>query len=123
MDLQAVASSGGSDTAYAARAVQTVLRIDQTDFTMHIVSLLLAYSISMRNNYKTDKLVDKEEREIKTRCVVTPGGAFPFGADIVKALKDISNYFGSSPQQKEDYKAIKKGAVLPTQNIKSPSET
>ncbi len=54
---------------------------------------------------------------------MTPGGAFPFGADIVKALKDISNYFGSSPQQKEDYKAIKKGAVLPTQNIKSPSET
>ncbi len=66
LDLQAVASSGGSDTANAARAVQTVLGINQTECTMHIVSLLLVYSIGMHKNYKTDKCVDKEGREIKT---------------------------------------------------------
>ncbi len=39
------------------------------------------------------------------------------------ALRDIANYFGSSPQCKDDLETIKKGAMLLLQNIKSPGET
>jgi len=77
IDLQAVASGGGSDTANAAQAVQNVLGIEQNDCTMHIVSLLLSYSIGMRDNYKTEKTVDKMGKEMKIQYIVTPGGAFP----------------------------------------------
>ncbi len=123
IDLQAIASGGGSDTANAARAVQNVLGIEQNDCTMHIVSLLLLYSIGMRENYKTEKTVDKMGKEMKIRYIVTPGGAFPFGSKIIKALRDIANYFGSSLQLRDDLETIKNGAMLPLQNIKSPGET
>ncbi len=65
IDLQAVASGGGRDTANAAQAFQTVLGIEQNDYTMHIVSLLLSYSIGMRENYKTEKTVNKMGKEMK----------------------------------------------------------
>ncbi len=123
IDLQAVASSGASDTANAARAVQSVLGIDQSDCTMHVISLLLSYTLGMRENYKTDKSIDKEGKEVKVRYIVTPGGPFAFGSEIIKVLKDIANYFGSSPQRKDEYETIKKRALLPIQHIKSPGET
>ena len=77
----------------------------------------------MRENYKTENTVDKMGREMKIWYIVTPGGSFPFGSEIVKALRDIANYFGSSLQHEDDLETIKKGAMLPLQNIKSPGET
>ncbi len=123
VDLRVVASGGASDTANAARGVQSVLGVEQDDCSMHVISLLLAYSIGMKENYKTDKVITKDGKEVKTRTIITPGGAFLFGCNTCKKLKDLANYFGSSPLRKEEFEKIKKGALLPMQSIKNPGET
>ncbi len=123
VNLHTMASGGASDTAYADQGVISSIGIEQDDCSMHIVSLLLAYSIGMKENYKTETIVTKDGKEVKTRMVVTPGGAFPFGANTCKKLKDLANYFSSSSLRKEEFKSIKKGALLPLQSIKNPGET
>lgn len=123
INLQAVMSSGASNTANTARAFQSFLGIDQSNCMMHVVSLLMSYTIRMRENYMTNKSVEKDGKEVKVTYIVTPGGAFSFGAEMTKVLKEVATYFGSSPQCKEDYEGIKKGVMLPAQNIKSPGET
>lgn len=127
IDLQAVASGGASDTANAARAVQSVLGINQNNCTMHVVSLVLSYVIGMRENYKTEKSVDKMGNKTKVQLITSPGGAFPFGAKIIQSLKEIANYFSKLPQCKEDFKKTKKGALLEychtSHSSKQPSST
>ncbi len=118
-----MASGGASDTANAARGVQSILGVEQDDCSMHAISLLLAYSIGMKENYKTDKIITKDRKEVKTRIIITPGGAFPFGSNTCKKLKDLVNYFGSSPLRKEELDKIKKGSLLPMQSIKNPGKT
>ncbi len=54
----------------------------------------------MKENYKTEKEVTKDGKEIKTKIVVTPGGAFPFGAITCEKLRRLANYFSSSPLRK-----------------------
>lgn len=56
INLHTVASGGVSDTANAAQGVQSALGVEQDNCSMHIVSLLLAYSIRMKENYKTEKM-------------------------------------------------------------------
>lgn len=123
VNLRSVASGGASDTANAARGVQSVLGVEQDDCSMHVVSLLLAYTIGMKENYRTEKVTTKDGEEVKAKVVVTPGGAFPFGAEICKKLKDFATYFGSSPLRKEEFESTKRGALLPMQGIKNPGET
>lgn len=68
---------------------------------LHIVSLLMACSIGMKENCKTKKVVIEDGKEVKTRIAITPGSVFPFGVNICKKLKDLADYFGHSPLQKE----------------------
>ncbi len=123
IDLPNSAKGGGSDTASAARAVQSVLNVEQDDCTMHVVSLILAYTIGMNENYQTTTKIDNDGKKVKIRCIVTPGGPFPFGAETCKFLRDLSNSFSSSPIRKEEFQKLKKSFILPMQTIKNPGET
>ncbi len=92
-----MASGGASDTANAPRGVQSVLGVEQDDCSMHVISLLLAYSIGMKENYKTNKVITKDGKEVKTRTIITPGGAFPFGSNTAERLRTLQTTLEAHP--------------------------
>lgn len=97
VDIYTVASGGARDTANADWGVQSVIGVEQGNCTMHVISLLLAYSIGMKENYKTEKFATAEGKEVNAKVAITLGGVFLFRDEICKKLKDLSNYFVSSP--------------------------
>jgi hypothetical protein len=86
-----------SDTTSAARAVSHFIDgSEQVDCEMHILNLVLLYGIGLRDNVKTQKVIGEDGVERKVQDVVTSGGAFPRGSQIIQSLRSICKYFGTS---------------------------
>lgn len=115
--------SAGSDTANAARAVSTYLDADQEDCEMHIVSLVLGYAFGAKENYKTDKVVNEDQTITSIKRIVTPGGPFKKGMELIKNLKDLVNYFDASGARKDELQKVKVDFDLPILKLKNPGDT
>ena len=63
---------------------------------MHILNLVLLYGIGLRDNVKTQKVMGEDGIERKVQDIVTRGGAFPRGSQIIQCLRSIFKYFGTS---------------------------
>ncbi len=54
VDICVVGTAGGSDTNALARKVSQPFGTDQDDCSMHIFSLILLYTLGLRENMKTE---------------------------------------------------------------------
>ncbi|KAG1704526.1 hypothetical protein DVH05_005456 [Phytophthora capsici] len=82
-----------SDTAPAAKKISK--EFDTTlasDCVMHVLNLCILYGLGLRDNWKMKK-PEGDESGKKRRTIVTPGGAFPKGASLVKKVRKLNNYF------------------------------
>jgi hypothetical protein len=104
-----------SDTASAARAVSGhVEDMDQVDCEMHVVNLALLYAIGLRENVKNVTYVDNIGTKRRVRTIVTPGGAFPEGLEVIQKLRNLAKYFGTGQRKqrlvdKQDFYDIPHG--------------
>jgi hypothetical protein len=89
-----------SDTTAAARSVSNFIDgSEQVDCEMHILNLILLYGIGLRDNVKTHKVTGEDGIERKLPQVVTGGGAFSSGLQVIQALRKICKYFGTAQRQ------------------------
>ncbi len=68
VDIRVVDTPGGSDTTASARNVSQLLGTDQDDCSMHIFSLIMLYSLGLRENTNA---IDGEGSAKKAREVIT----------------------------------------------------
>ena len=89
-----------SDTTAAARSVSNYIDgSEQVDCEMHILNLILLYGIGLRDHVKTQKVMGEDGIERKVQHVVTSGGEFPRGLEVIQALRKICKYFGTAQRQ------------------------
>ena len=72
---------------------------------MHVTSLIITYTVGIKENTRTRKEI-RDGKEIKVTEIVTPGGALPDGARIIKTLRSFVNFWTASPQRKDKLRKI-----------------
>ena len=98
---------------------------------MHKSSLALAYGIGFKENTKQEYERDsngnvrlnKDEKVIKKAVVITPGGAFPEGLEMLLKFAALVNHFDKSGQKKSDLSDICKTNDHPEFMLKNPAKT
>ncbi|KAG1683342.1 hypothetical protein DVH05_015074 [Phytophthora capsici] len=101
-----------SDTTGSARNVgDHFSSTDQVDCLMHLLSLCILNAVGLKENTRNDG-----------QEIVTPGGGFRKGYDVIKKLRDIATFF-NSPQRLQKLKDIKKLYNLPSTDIKVDAKT
>ena len=80
---------------------------------MHVVNLAISYTLGVKENTKTHKVVLERKKE-KVTEIVTPGGAFPDSGRILKTGRKIINFFTGSPQRKDKLNKVIAAYDLPT---------
>jgi hypothetical protein len=103
-----------SDTTSAARAVsQYIDDIEQVDCEMHLVNLAILYALGLRENVKTIVTTSESGEHKKEKIIITPGGSFVEGFDLIKKLRQLAKYFGTG-QRKQKLMDIQERYALPT---------
>ncbi|OWZ01430.1 hypothetical protein PHMEG_00027181 [Phytophthora megakarya] len=103
LDIKKTVKFTVSDTAASARKVSRQFDSTlQTDCIMHALSLCLGYGIGLKENTKNKK-------------VVTEGGEFKEGGRVIRKLRALNLYFGStkSPQRIARLKEVQRLFKLP----------
>ncbi|EGZ24662.1 hypothetical protein PHYSODRAFT_325756 [Phytophthora sojae] len=106
-----------SDTAPGARKISRQFDSTlQTDSAMHALNLCIGYGIGLKENVRNEyKNNPKSEAYVQTRTVVTKGGAFPEGGNVIRKLRALNNFFASSksPERVARLKDVQKFHKLP----------
>ena len=151
IDLKTEAGNVSSDTTASAHNVAGFLDAVQNDCNLHVISLILLYSLGWNENTKTvtgtDESVSAHARnfrfqptlpltyfiplshissqgkKIKVTHIVTPGGAFPDGLRIVREARNQVNYFGGSCQRAERLEKDRTALDLPAIALQNFPET
>jgi len=122
ISLKGSISHIGSDTTPSAKNVAKVLESEQDDCEMHVVNLVIAYALGIKENTRSqDEIVDGAIKRVHK--IVTPGGEFKQGMAIIKAGRAIVNFFGSSPQRKHKLEAIRELYGLPSIQLTNYPDT
>jgi len=97
LDVNRMARFTISDTAAAARKISREFDSKlQTDCAMRALNLCIGYGIGLKENVRNVYVLDPEtEVYVKTRRVVTEGGAFPEGGVVIRKLRALNSYFKS----------------------------
>ena len=123
IDVKAEVSNVASDTTPSATNVADYLGTDQDNCNMHILSLILGYSLGVKENTKTVKVTGDNGTVHKETSIVTKGGPFREGKRIVKVAKKVVNYFGGSPQREKGLIDIRKQFTYPSITLQNPADT
>ena len=100
VSLKKIACHVASDSTGSAANVAGNLDAQQNDCEMHVVSLALGYATGVKENQRmTTEVVGGKETKVIT--IVTPGGEFKDGGRMVKASRNIVNFFGQSSKRNE----------------------
>ena len=119
IDLKKEVGCVASDTCPSAANVAGNLNGNQSDCEMHAVSLSLGYTMGVKENQRTNTVVDEEGETKKVISIVTPGGAFPDGERLVTVSKKVVQFFVKSPQRKDTLNTIVIGMDLPKIALKN----
>ena len=90
---------------------------------MHVVNLSMGYGLGVKENKKTVKVTDEQGDVKKVQSIVTPGGAFPEGARLVKISRTCVNYFAKSPRRKDKLENQRIAMDLPKIALQNFPET
>lgn len=123
IDISTDVANVVSDTTKSAANVAAKLGKDQEDCAMHVLSLVLGYSLGVKENTKTERIAGANGTVQKTKTIVTKGGPFTEGMAIVKSSKSVVNYFGGSPQREEALDKCREHFTYPTITLVNPAET
>jgi len=123
LEVMELVSNVTSDTTASAANVAGLLGADQDDCEFHVLSLILAYSAGAKDNTRTTTTVDENNNKVKTRSIVTKGGAFPEGKEAILASKGLVSYFTKSPQRQTELGKIRAQFTLPAIKLSNPPDT
>ena len=114
----------GSDTTMSAQNVHTHLEALQENCKMHSSSLAYGYGVGFKENTKTTSVKNPVTGKIKKVIeVMTPGGPFLEGLQMINSFVAIVNYFVRSGQKKKDLATICEQHGLPIIALKNPCKT
>ena len=101
------------------------LGLEQDDCEMHVVQLLIGYTLDVKENTKTELRTDYSITGGKKKVtqIITLGGEFSNGHRIMTNAKEIGNFFKKSGQRKEDLDDAHKFLTYPTIATKNPADT
>ena len=90
------------------------LGLEQADCEMHILSLLIAYVLGVKENTQTTWVPDVSMTGGKKKVtqVVTPGGEFSEERRIMTVGKEIGNFWTKSGQRKQDLQDARAFLIL-----------
>jgi hypothetical protein len=114
VDITSMAKWVMSDTVASTRSVANHFEdSDQEDCSMHILNLCIGYGIGMKENVRTTKTTDPTTgATTSVKSFVTDGGALPQGADVIRKLRALNNYF-CTPKRREKLALIQDAHSLP----------
>ena len=112
----------GSDTTPLSRNVSYHLDAIQGDCEMHSSQLALAYGIGYKENTRTKSVVVDGKVE-KVTDILTPGGPFPQGLELLLSFAAIVNHFDKSGQKKKELHDLCVLHDLPIVALKNPAKT
>jgi len=100
-DIRAMAKWTMSDTTPSARMVTSFYEdSQQEDCSMHILYLCISYGIGLKEN-------------IRTRKVPDGSGPLPEGAEVIRKIRALNNYF-STPKHLDQLRKIQEAHGLPS---------
>jgi hypothetical protein len=80
---------------------------------MHVLNLCIGYGIGLKENMKTKRTVDPITGTTTTvKEAVSEGGPLPEGADVIRKLRSLNNYF-CTPKRREKLARIQDAHALP----------
>ena len=89
---------------------------------MHVVNLVIEYTLGIKENNKTHKrVVDGKMQKVKE--IVTPGREFTDGLRVIKSGRLICNFFTRSPQRKKKLEDVVECHDLPSIMVKNYPDT
>ncbi|KAL3662394.1 hypothetical protein V7S43_012721 [Phytophthora oleae] len=83
---------------------------------MHALNLCIGYGVGLKENMRSMQEIDpKTKCGVKRSVVVTQGGEFQEGAQVIRKLRALNKYFASSksPQRIDGLKQVQKFHKLP----------
>lgn len=97
VDLPSMMKFTVSDTTTSARVVaKHFAGAQQEDCCMHLLNLCINYGIELKENKTAVEIYDKDTKTCtKVKKIVTPSGALPEGASVIRKLRALNNLFSN----------------------------
>ncbi|KAJ8519120.1 hypothetical protein ON010_g18113 [Phytophthora cinnamomi] len=117
LDVETTVKCTISDTAPAARNVSRQFDTTlQTDCAMHCLNLCIGYGVGLKENTQSQTYkCPKTKVMMKRQIIVTVGGEFREGSNVIRKLRELNKYFTSSlaVQRQHALTKVQKSCGLP----------
>jgi hypothetical protein len=131
-DFSKIARTVVSDTTNAATKVAEYFSEDaeQVNCEMHQLNTAMKYGFGLLENTRSSIFLDANNQKVKLANgkwmrvseIVTPGGAFPEGKELIKKLSSIATYF-DHPQRLERLRVVQQHYNVPVGSPSRPGST